>query len=85
MRQCWNRCADGSTAWASLEEARTKLILGAIPERIAVAGEVKERLALWEGGDFVDLLRKFFVLCRDHLALHGDVSFFVQQHLLFIV
>ena len=57
-RQCWNRCADGSTAWALLEEGRTKLILGSIPEGMAVAEEVKERIAMWEGGNFANLLNR---------------------------
>ena len=55
-RQCWNRCADGDATWAALEEARSKLILGSVPQGMAVADEVAARMALWEAGEFTQLL-----------------------------
>ena len=55
-RQCWNRCADGDATWASLEEARFKLILGSVPQGMAAPDEVSARMELWEAGAFDRLL-----------------------------
>ena len=55
-RQCRNRCADGDAAWAALEEARPKLILGAVPQGMAVSDEVAARMTLWAAGEFAQLL-----------------------------
>ena len=57
-RQCVNRCADSSPAWGLLEEARTKLLLSAIPDGAADAEEVHERCRLWEEASFKTLLAR---------------------------
>jgi len=57
-RQCWNRMADGSDAWTILEEARTKLLVGPLPQGMSPHVEVNERVSLWEAGRFEELLSR---------------------------
>ena len=57
-RQAWDGCADGDAQWAALEEGRSKLLLGPVPEGMALAEEVLARTDLWENGEFATLLSR---------------------------
>ena len=53
-------CLEGTLAdeavWATLAEAQAKLLLYAIPARMAPVVELEQRIALWEAQDFEALL-----------------------------
>ena len=55
--RCWCPSAGSSppTKCAlALEQARSKLLLGRVPDKRSTAGELKVRVDLWRGGRFED-------------------------------
>lgn len=51
-------CNSGSSTFASLEQARSKLLLAVIPREANAAHEMRARLNLWDARDFVALLER---------------------------
>ena len=56
--QCWQGMAHGNDDFSALEEGRSELLLAMVRPGLGVAGEVAERLTLWEERRFEDLLRR---------------------------
>ena len=55
---CWEGMAAGLPGWSALEEARSRLLLSAMPEGAHVPKEVATRLALFERRAFGELLNR---------------------------
>ena len=76
-----NRMADGDAAACTLEEARSRLLLGPVPRGLNSRVELARRLQKWSDGAFMELLERAEEQCRQRANIraalrrapkHGD-------------
>ena len=76
-----NRMADGDAAACTLEEARSRLLLGPVPRGLNLRVKLARRLQRWSDGAFMELLERAEEQCRQRAKIraalrrapkHGD-------------